>query len=218
MSQTGESHEAWFKHVRAKLAGHQVAIGRLNKKAHQQLGSLGAGTEGQERKAFQVGLRVWVFSLPFLFVFAYGWHAAHRSGWTLWTGCYYAFVTLSTVGLGDYSIRNVTLPETFFILVGIAIISSTIGVVFDLLETEMKRATDDIRINLEREAERLATLTTHAAAETAAALPLSSVMAPTKDSEDPEIPQSSAFTNHEFFHHKPRAPSAVSKETDASPE
>lgn len=107
------------------------AVARLNRKAHHDLGNLG------DTMAFQGCMCMFVFALPFLFVLAYGAHAAEMEGWTLGNGCYYAFVTLSTIGFGDYSIRDMSLPEVFFILLGVGVISMAIGVIQDLAEAKV---------------------------------------------------------------------------------
>ena len=136
------------------LGYFMAGIARLNKKVHHDLASIGQKARGVppslflpltpssagDTKAFQGCMCMFVFALPFLFVLAYGYHASEEMGWTLGNGCYYAFVTLSTIGFGDYSIRDVTLWEVLFILIGVGIIAMAIGVTTDLIESNMAAA------------------------------------------------------------------------------
>ncbi|KAH8068748.1 chloride channel [Aureococcus anophagefferens] len=136
------------------LGYFMAGIARLNRKVHHDLASIGEKARGVppslflpltppsagDTKAFQGCMCMFVFALPFLFVLAYGYHASEEMGWTLGNGCYYAFVTLSTIGFGDYSIRDVTLWEVLFILIGVGIIAMAIGVTTDLIESNMAAA------------------------------------------------------------------------------
>lgn len=62
----------------------------------------------QEPKALETKSAVILFSLMILFVFGNGLILVSLKGWTLLEGVYFWFVTLTTIGFGDYLMREPT--------------------------------------------------------------------------------------------------------------
>uniref|UniRef100_A0A8C3SEF6 Potassium channel subfamily K member n=1 Tax=Chelydra serpentina TaxID=8475 RepID=A0A8C3SEF6_CHESE len=117
------------------LSGVQRCAKRLGEKLHWQVRGSGQGLGGSGTCALVTGLLLFLLLPPFLF--------SVIEGWTYEEGFYYSFVTLSTIGFGDYVIGmnpDLTYPSWYknlvsvWILFGMAWLALVINLCITLLE------------------------------------------------------------------------------------